>query len=69
MPTTTTAKFAPGHSAEIMLFPFRERMAAKALPEQKFAAMEAIARRHAAVASAGSWYHDAAIAEASGKDD
>jgi len=64
---TTNGAFASGHTARILVFPFRERMAAKALPEQKFAAMEAVARRHPVAASSGSWYHDDAIAKATDK--
>jgi hypothetical protein len=68
MTSPSTARPAPGHSAEIIVFPFRDRMAAKALPEQKFAMMEAIARRHPTPAGSG-WYHEAAIAASSDDQD
>jgi hypothetical protein len=61
--TTATDALPPGHSAQILAFPLRERMASKAGREQKFAMMEATARRHAGVASASGWYHDEAVAE------
>ena len=60
---TTSGTLQTGHTARIIVFPYRERMAAKALPEQKFAAMEAAARRGGIASSSDSWYHDAAIAE------
>lgn len=60
---TTSGTLPTGHSARIIVFPYRERMATKALPEQKFAAMEAAARRCGVASAASSWYHEAAIAE------
>ena len=64
MTTTGTNPYEPGHTARILAFPIRERVAAQASPLQRLAAMEAAAGRYPAVATGASWYHDEAIAEA-----
>lgn len=53
--------FEPGHTAQIFIFPMRERMSAVATREQKFAAMEAAARRHPVSSASDAWYHDEEI--------
>lgn len=60
---TTPTTFPEGHSARILAFPIRDRVATMASREQKFAMMEAVARRYAGVASASAWYHEEAAAE------
>lgn len=62
--TPSTRSFAAGHSAQVIVFPFRERMAGKATVAQKFAAMEADARRQPVNVASGGWYHDEAISDA-----
>lgn len=65
----STSAFTPHPTAKIFVFPLRERMAAQALPAQRFAAMEAAAHRNPVAAASGSWYHDEAIADSAKNDD
>ena len=51
-------------SAQICVFPARGRLSSLEGRAQKFAAMEAVARRYAENVRDGGWYHDDAIAEA-----
>jgi hypothetical protein len=53
--------FETGHTAQIFIFPMRERMSALASREQKFAAMEAAARNHPVSSACDAWYHDEAV--------
>ena len=51
-------------SAQIYIFPTRGRPSSLEGRAQKFAAMEAAARRYANSVQEDGWYHDDAIAEA-----
>ena len=51
-------------SAQICVFPARGRLSSLEGRAQKFAAMEAAARRYAGNVQEDGWYHDDAIAEA-----
>ena len=51
-------------SAQIYIFPTRGRLSSLDGRAQKFAAMEAAARRYANSVQDDGWYHDDAIAEA-----
>jgi hypothetical protein len=62
-----TGTFEPGHTAQVFIFPLRDRVASLATREQKFAAMEAMAQSNPVASASDSWYHDDALSETTDK--